>query len=56
MAAPELRVFVMTFNLPGKRAQPEDFSFIPKGFDLYALGFQEVGPFVPMIAGRASGP
>lgn len=40
----------MTFNINSAETSSTTFSFIPAGFDVYALAFQEVGPFVPLIS------
>lgn len=45
--------FLMTFNLSNTKINYNDFSFIPLTFDLYALGFQECGPFVPVACIKA---
>ena len=50
--ANELKLFVMTFNLSGAKVTPESFSFVPRGLDMYVLGFQEVSAFVPVIAAK----
>ena len=44
----QVNLFVMTFNLADSDIPHGTFSFIPNGYDLYVLGFQEVGPFVPI--------
>ena len=38
----------MTYNLAKFDVPHGTFSFFPNGFDMYVLGFQEVGPFVPI--------
>lgn len=38
----------MTFNLAASDVPLDAFSFLPKGYDMYILGFQEVGPFIPL--------
>lgn len=52
MEANSVKLFVMTFNLSGEKVQAQDFSFIPRGFDMYVLGFQEVSAFVPLVASK----
>ena len=42
------KIFAMTYNLAKFDVPHGAFSFLPNGFDLYVLGFQEVGPFVPI--------
>jgi hypothetical protein len=42
------KIFMMTFNINSAKPTAQTFSFIPYGFDFYVLGFQEVGPFVPI--------
>ena len=44
----EVSIFVMTYNLADSDVPHGTFSFIPNGFDIYVLGFEEVGPFVPI--------
>jgi inositol-1,4,5-trisphosphate 5-phosphatase len=44
----QMKIFVMTFNTNSAKVTSGDFSFLPPGFDLYVLGFQEVGPFIPI--------
>ena len=44
----EASIFVMTFNLADSEIPHGSFSFLPSGYDLYFLGFEEVGPFVPI--------
>ncbi|OHT00968.1 Endonuclease/Exonuclease/phosphatase family protein [Tritrichomonas foetus] len=43
-----LKVFTMTFNINSADTTADTFSFIPPGFDIYALAFEEVGPFIPV--------
>ena len=40
----------MTFNINSADTTAETFSFIPPGFDIYALAFEEVGPFIPLAS------
>ena len=44
----QVSIFVMTYNLAASDVPHGSFSFIPNGFDIYVLGFEEVGPFVPI--------
>lgn len=44
----QCKILVMTFNLAASDIPPDGFSFIPKDYDMYVLGFQEVGPFIPL--------
>lgn len=39
----------MTYNLATSDVPHGSFSFIPAGFDMYVLGFEEVGPFIPLV-------
>lgn len=43
-------IYAMTFNLAGNIVDDGIFSYIPLRYDLYILGFQEVGPFVSISA------
>ena len=38
----------MTYNLAASDVPNGSFSFIPDGYDMYVLGFEEVGPFIPI--------
>jgi hypothetical protein len=53
MSEEPLKLYVLTFNLACAKVSANDFSFVPGGCDLYALSFQEVGPFVPVVAGKS---
>lgn len=46
----KLKIFAMTFNINSADTKAETFSFIPQGFDIYALAFEEVGPFIPLAS------
>ena len=48
MTTKTIKFFSMTFNLSNSEVEQNTFSFIPAGFDIYALAFEEVGPFIPM--------
>ena len=45
-----LKIFAMTFNINSADTTSDTFSFIPPGFDIYALAFEEVGPFIPLAS------
>lgn len=38
----------MTFNINSAKTNCRTFSYIPLGYDIYALGFEEVGSFIPV--------
>lgn len=50
MTHKNLKIFTMTFNINSADTTAETFSFIPPGFDIYALAFEEVGPFIPLAS------
>jgi len=47
-----LSVCVLTYNLAQTESEEGLFSFLPRNYDIYALGFQEVGPFVPVMCNK----
>lgn len=48
----EHSLFLSTYNLASKSIERNDLRFVPKNFDIYILGFQEVAPFIPVICGK----